>query len=493
MKLINKYYKKTTRSFSALVLISCLSNAALSQITPDDITDLVLVTGQSNVTGSLTDFDLGLDAVDGRVFAFTSSGSWQVANLNQAWDVDGWHPGNGSLTDPTRSPYNHFGFHFAKTVVSQDPNKVVGIIVASAPGEGIEHWDTTGAFFQQISTKVNDALNALSGAAQLNGILWHQGETDWQYYGSSDQDLSSAQQSDGFYYPDRLDQLINNFRNQSWFGAAKPFICGETKRARVNGRLNALNNDSSSWTGCVVASDLCTRENPTANCEVWSNLGTHFDATGLRKLGDRYGRAYLSMLNSGNPQTCNGLAVTVDLNLGESTTPGDDVVMGTPGSDDIRGKAGDDTICGMGGNDFIHGNSGDDWIDGGAGIDNIRGGQGSDTLYAGIGATSGTASRVFGGYGNDYIYGGPDADDLRGGRGSDTILGGAGGDELFGNEDDDALFGQDGNDSLKGGNGENDALYGGPGNDLQTGGSGNNDYCGGGGDAGDNSIDCEVF
>ena len=65
---------------------------------------------------------------------------------------------------------------------------------------------------------------------------------------------------------------------------------------------------------------------------------------------------------------CNGLPVTVDLNLGQTPGPGDDVVMGTPGNDDIRGRAGNDTICGMGGNDFIHGNSGDDWIDGGDGV-----------------------------------------------------------------------------------------------------------------------------
>ena len=71
--------------------------------------------------------------------------------------------------------------------------------------------------------------------------------------------------------------------------------------------------------------------------------------------------------------TCNGLAITVDLNQGETPGPGDDVVMGTPGNDDIRGRAGNDTICGMGGNDFLHGNSGDDWIDGGDGVDDIRG------------------------------------------------------------------------------------------------------------------------
>lgn len=190
--------------------------------------------------------------------------------------------------------------------------------------------------------------------------------------------------------------------------------------------------------------------------------------------------------------TCNGKPVTVLIANGDTTTPGDDVVLGTPGADLIKGKAGNDTICGMGGDDFIHGNSGNDWIDGGDGIDNLRGGYGDDTLYAGAGATVGTSSRVFGGYDNDTIYGGPDADDLRGGRGMDTIYGDDGNDEITGNEDDDRVYGGQGDDQLKGGNGENDELYGGAGADSLNGGSGGNDLCDGGGDPGDTQMNCEI-
>lgn len=190
--------------------------------------------------------------------------------------------------------------------------------------------------------------------------------------------------------------------------------------------------------------------------------------------------------------TCNGLPVSVDLNLGQTTGPGDDVVLGTPFNDDIRGKAGNDTICGMGGDDFIHGNSGDDWIDGGDGVDNLRGGQGADTIYAGTGATVGVNSRVFGGFGDDFIYGGPDADDLRGGKGADTVYGDEGDDEINGNDDDDYLVGEEGNDKLKGGNGENDELYGSTGDDELNGGSGVNDLCDGGVEPGDILSNCEL-
>lgn len=191
-------------------------------------------------------------------------------------------------------------------------------------------------------------------------------------------------------------------------------------------------------------------------------------------------------------ELCNGLPVTVDLSLGQTPGPGDDVVMGTPGNDDIRGRAGNDTICGMGGNDFIHGNSGNDWIDGGDGVDNIRGGQGDDTLFAGSGATAGTPSRVFGGTGDDSIFGGPDADDLRGGRGEDMISGEQGGDLIFGNADDDTLYGGPGADTLSGG-GENDELFGEGGSDTLNGGSGSGDFCDGGGQGGDTDTNCELF
>lgn len=180
-----------------------------------------------------------------------------------------------------------------------------------------------------------------------------------------------------------------------------------------------------------------------------------------------------------NDPHCNGLPITVDLNLGQTPSPGDDVVMGTMGNDDIRGGAGNDTICGMGGDDFIHGNSGDDWIDGGDGVDNLRGGQGNDTVYAGSGATVGHSSRIFGGTGDDMLFGGEDADDLRGGRGADTIEGADGADEIRGNQDDDILFGRGGNDTLLGGNG-NDELNGNAGNDVLNGGSGTLDICDGG-------------
>ena len=135
------------RLLSIVVFLTSVAKLNAADLQPSDITDLVLVTGQSNVRGSQTGYNPGLDGVDSRIFAYTSKGDWEVADLHQAWDVDDWHPGNGSIQDSSRSPYNSFAFHFAKSVVQDDPNRVVGLIIASAPGEGILHWDANSEYF----------------------------------------------------------------------------------------------------------------------------------------------------------------------------------------------------------------------------------------------------------------------------------------------------------------------------------------------------------
>jgi len=293
--------------------------------TAADITDLILVTGQSNVTGSQSAYDPSLDQVDLRVFAYTDTNDWEVADLHQAWDADGWHPGNGSLADTSRTPYNNFAFHFAKTVVKNDPDRVVGVIIASAPGEGIAHWDANSPFSQTVESKVLAALSAQGVKSQIDGILWHQGETDHQFNGTSDVDATDAQRADPTYYPDKLDALIKRYRTSNWFSSNKPFICGETKLAPVNGRLTALNDDGDSSTGCIIGNDLTTRD------------GVHFDASGLRLLGQRYAQKYLQMSaapSSPSPKA-GGVGTVRIMAVGDSITEGftpaiNGVATGTP-------------------------------------------------------------------------------------------------------------------------------------------------------------------
>jgi len=146
--------------------------------------------------------------------------------------------------------------------------------------------------------------------------------------------------------------------------------------------------------------------------------------------------------------TCNNLPITVDLELGDTPTAGDDVIWGTTGDDVIAAMGGNDTICGNGGNDRIWGQGGDDWIFGGDGDDHLRGGTGED--------------RLFGEDGVDNVAGGPDDDAIWGGKGADAVLRGSTG--------DDFIRGGEGDDLLIAGNGGEDRLYGDEGHDKLTGG-----------------------
>jgi len=106
--------------------ISVQSSAIVEVLQPGDsasITEVVLVTGQSNALGGGTSFDEFLDAPNNRVMAFTDNG-WEIASLNQVWDLN-WYP----RTDPNTPPSNNFALHFGKRVASQATDRIVGIIL----------------------------------------------------------------------------------------------------------------------------------------------------------------------------------------------------------------------------------------------------------------------------------------------------------------------------------------------------------------------------
>ena len=183
-----------------------------SVLTPQagDITDLILVTGQSNVRGSNTDFDPAQDAPNKQALVFNSSGQWGVSDLHNAWDGN-WAPGNGSLQDNKRQPHNNFVFHFGKVVAERDSSRVIGYVVLSAPGKGIAHWDRDKEFFYEVRDLALSALNAQGVKSEFDAVLWHQGETDWQSHGTSDPQIFGEQRNYPNYYREKLASLIADF------------------------------------------------------------------------------------------------------------------------------------------------------------------------------------------------------------------------------------------------------------------------------------------
>jgi len=259
--------------------------------TIDDINHIVVVTGQSNVEAAETAFDPHLDHPDPHVFAFTDSG-WRVADLHQVWDENA-HPGNHSLTDSSRSPNNNFVFHFAKSLSRTDPDAVVAFIVLADPGKGIANWDYESGFYWKMRQKITQALDQIPHRSTIDVMLWHQGESDAQYEGTSDEFATGFTDKDSpeykNYYQIKLKNVIKNFRSEAWTDADMPFICGETRISfRVNRRLMELNDDDDPNTACVKTTDLPYRLSDPS--------GAHYNAAGLRELGQRYMWQYLEII-----------------------------------------------------------------------------------------------------------------------------------------------------------------------------------------------------
>ncbi len=283
-----------------------LSGVGQSWAQVPEFTDIILITGQSNVRASGTQYDSTIDTPHPQVYAFTSSGIWEQADLHQAWDINNWQPGNGALTHADRSPYNNFALHLGKAIVAKDPSRVVGFVMASAPGRGIGHWDpdyvapipedsedsdephdaNAPNFYEQVMNKVALALAAQTSKTTIDAVIWHQGETDWLIEGTSDPEATQTEKEHKPYYKEKLEALIDNFRSSPDIAGDAIFICGETAAAPVNARLMALNYDPDFNTSCVPASDLGTKD------------GTHFNADGLRGIGLRYGNRYADMVNA---------------------------------------------------------------------------------------------------------------------------------------------------------------------------------------------------
>jgi len=256
-------------------------------VQPSDITDIIVLTGQSNAAGVQTDFDATLDAGNDRLFAFNEDGQWQTADLDQYWDEN--LPSNFASAADGREPFNNLVFQTGKSLTEQT-DRVVGVILVTAPGEGISHWDYNSEFYIKIRNKVAGALAALPQKNSIDAMIWLQGETDWLAEGTADPGATGFASTDTDfyrnYYPNKLNQLISNLRSEWWFGATAQFICGETKKASLNPHLMALNNDGDDLTSCAQGSDL-----PTSDAAPFDN---HYSAEGLRTLGDRVAALYLS-------------------------------------------------------------------------------------------------------------------------------------------------------------------------------------------------------
>lgn len=254
----------------AVVALACDVIAQDSSPVPADPKQfhLFLLVGQSNMAGRGTVEPQDTE-LHPRVLMFNKSGDWVPA-------VDPLH------FDKPKVVGVGLGRSFAIAYAEANPGVTVGLIPCAVGGSPIDSWKPGGYHSQTKSHPYDDTLARAKSAlpaGTLQGILWHQGESD------SKAGLSTT-------YERKLHELIARLRGE--FDAAKvPFIAGQMgqfaerpwneHRRRVDAAHQAL-PESVPKTGFVSSDGLKHRGDEV-----------HFDSASYRELGRRYFEAFKSV------------------------------------------------------------------------------------------------------------------------------------------------------------------------------------------------------
>ena len=236
------------------------------------VTDVFLSAGQSNATGSQTNYDPGYskDRINSRIIVWTENNRWEIADpRTQTWH-NGKHPsGHGNY-------HNHPAFQIARGITDNDNCRVVAFIATAASGMPINYWlDDVDSHYTDILHKVPAALNALPGKFKIDMIWWMQGEAD------------NDQIVDRYYL--KLTDLINRFRSQNWFDNNGLFLANETRNHfYANEAIRRLATDFDDYTDYSRGEDSTSLRFPSIQQD-----GVHFNAHSLRQIGDLVANKYI--------------------------------------------------------------------------------------------------------------------------------------------------------------------------------------------------------
>ncbi len=164
---------------------------------------------------------------------------------------------------------------FATAYVNENPHSQIGFIPCADGGTIIEEWEKPNPLYINA---LNNARLAMRSSS-LQGILWHQGE-------------SNCMQNKLEGYEKKLTQLINNFRADLQINNL-PFIVGGlgpylSKNTHIDYSLcvklnEIVNKVATAQTNC----NFVSADGLTSNDDL-----LHFDAKSLRELGGRYYQAF---------------------------------------------------------------------------------------------------------------------------------------------------------------------------------------------------------
>ncbi len=227
---------------------------------------LYLLAGQSNMAGRAK-VEAGDTTTDSRIWMLNKKGEWLLAKEPLHFDkpdVAGGGP----------------GFSFAKKMIEQDKNIVIGLIPCAVGGSSIEKWQHAEYFGPTKSYPYDDAVTRTQLAMQmgtLKGILWQQGESDCDSLRS-------------MVYSSKLIALVKSFRRDLKVKSL-PFVAGTMApfyeanhpfAKQINEAIKGL--PATLKRTAVVSSDGLMHKGDD----------THFNSASARGLGVRYATVFTS-------------------------------------------------------------------------------------------------------------------------------------------------------------------------------------------------------
>lgn len=269
--------------------------------------DVVLLCGQSNMSGRGTEIDLEhLDPIDPRIFQYGNSGEWENV-ISQAVEPLAMHD-----TPSGMGP----GIVFARWYLHMVPQNRRVLLVPTAHGatgffNSTLTWDPDAAdnsnnLYENAIDQCTAALAAAGDNARLVAILWHQGEND---AGETEED-----------YAEKLDELIAGFRDRL-DAPTVPFIVGRMVPEGI-----ALHSDRVPIDAAHISTPNRVAFSAVADAPAGHNKpdNDHFKASGQRLLGRAYFDAYrLALLR------------TVPVPVGAPPAQITGLTSGAPGHDSV--------------------------------------------------------------------------------------------------------------------------------------------------------------
>lgn len=225
-----------------------------------------LMAGQSNMSGR------------GKVSAADTVSDARILTLDGAGRVILAREPLNILLEPKMAELS-LGTSFAKRLLQDCPPDVSILLVQTAVGgSSISQWlgDSLHRGVRLYSN-FRDRVALAKRYGVIKGVLWHQGEAD-----ANDRDIP--------LYRERLGVLFSRFRNVAGIRRL-PVVMGElgsfSKTPDLFARLNGVVREYAGidpHAALVVTADLQHKGD-----------FLHFDADGLRKMGERYAEQYLRL------------------------------------------------------------------------------------------------------------------------------------------------------------------------------------------------------